>query len=239
MIPPDARQAKPFYNNAWIYFLIGMLVIIAGFLPSFFLKLSTTDFWHHIHGMSATLWLSLLVIQPLLYKLGKMDVHRSLGKISYLVVPLLVIGGFKMIATMIQHRNEYPPLDAYRLGFLDTVSTIAFIYLFAMAIRHVRTTGLHARYMAATVILLEPPGLGRLLFRLFPGYVNNFVTDLHITFIVLEVVIILLLLDDRRRDGTFSKPYLTLLALFVFLHITMPFSATWQWWQHLSVLIFD
>lgn len=125
--------------------MIGMLVIIAGLLPSFFLKLSTTDLLHHIHGPSATLWLTLLVVQPLFYKLGKMNIHCLLGKISYLVVPLLVIEGFKMIGTMIQHRNEYPPLDAYRLGFLDTVSTIAFAFLFDMDIRQVRTTGLHAR----------------------------------------------------------------------------------------------
>jgi hypothetical protein len=93
--------------------------------------------------------------------------------------------------------------------------------------------------MAATIILLEPPGLGRLLFQLFPRYVNNFVTDFHISFILLKVVIILLLIDERRRDGTISKPHLTLLALFVFLHVIMPFSANWLWWQHLSVFIFD
>jgi hypothetical protein len=230
---------RPFYAYAWVYFLLAMAVIVAGFFPSFFSKLNTTDAWHHLHGISATGWLVLLVTQPLLYATNKMEWHRKLGKSSYVLVPLLAIGGIKMVATMVQRRAEYPPLDAFRLSFLDLFSTLFFVFFFIMAIRHVRQTALHARYMAATVVLLIPPGLGRLLFNLFPGFITGFEIDLHICFAILEIATALLLIDDWRRDGRLSKPYLILAAMLVFLHVTMPFSLHWAWWQNLMVRLFE
>lgn len=228
---------NPFYTRAWLYFLLAMAVIIAGFVPSFFTKLPTTDAWHHWHGMTATAWLTLLVIQPLLYSRGKMALHRKLGKISFLLVPMLAIGGTKMIQLMIQRRMEYPPLEAFRLSFIDTVSLLFFITFFVLAIRHVRHTGLHARYLAATVILLVPPGLARLLFNTVPA-INNFTINLHVCFGILEIATLLLLLDDKRRDGHFSKPYLQLAAVLVGLHLCLPFVANWNWWQQLTIGIF-
>jgi hypothetical protein len=229
---------KPFYKRAWLFFLLAMAVIIAGFVPSFFTQLNTTDAWHHLHGMTATAWLTLLVVQPLLYSRGQMQWHRKLGKLSYVIIPLLTIGGIKMIATMIQRRNEYPPLESFRLSFIDTVSLLFFIYFFVQAIRNVRTTGLHARYLAATVILLVPPGLARLLFNVLPNIITDFTTNLHVCFAVLEIATLLLLLDDKRRDGQFSKPYLVLMAVLLFLHASVPFVSNWAWWQSLTVSIF-
>jgi hypothetical protein len=230
-------SASPFYTRAWLYFLLAMAVIIAGFVPSFFTKLPTTDAWHHLHGMTATAWLTLLVVQPLLYSRGNLKLHRKLGKISFLLVPMLAVGGTKMIQLMIQGRDHYPPLEAFRLSFLDSVSLIFFITFFVLAITHVRTTALHARYMAATVILLLPPGLGRLLFNTVPA-VNTFTIDLHICFAVMEIAVLLLLLDDKRRDGHFSKPYLQLAAVVVGIHLCLPFVSNWSWWQQLTIGIF-
>jgi uncharacterized membrane protein len=233
----SSTTAPVFYSHAWLYFLLAMAVIIAGFVPSFFTKLPTTDAWHHLHGMTATAWLTLLVVQPFLYRRGNLKLHRKLGKISYLLVPMLAIGGTKMIQLMIQRRMEYPPLEAYRLAFIDTVSLIFFITFFVLAIQHVRTTALHARYLASTVILLLPPGLGRLLFNTIPA-VNTFSIDLHICFVIMELAILLLLLDDKRRDGHFSKPYLQLAAVVVGIHLCLPFVSNWSWWQQLTLSIF-
>jgi hypothetical protein len=233
----NASGTHPFYNRAWLYFLLAMAVIIAGFVPSFFTKLPNTDAWHHLHGMTATAWLTLLVVQPLLYSRGNMKLHRRLGKISFLLVPMLTVGGIKMIQLMIQGREHYPPLEAFRLSFIDTVSLLFFIAFFVLAIKHVRRTGLHARYLAATVILLVPPGLARLLFNTVPA-INNFTVNLHVCFGILELATLLLLLDDKRRDGHFSKPYLQLAAVLVGIHLCLPFVSHWAWWQQLTISIF-
>lgn len=223
------NRSKPFYGRAWLYFLLAMAVIIAGFFPSFFSKLTVTDPLHHVHGLTATAWLTLLVVQPFLYSRGMMRLHRSLGKLSFVLVPLLVIGGILMVQIMVRRRAEYPPLEVYRLSFIDAVSLVFFVAFFFQAIYYRKRIELHARYMAATVILLVPPGLTRLLFR-FPG-IDNFTIGLNLTFFLIEATLLLLLLDDRRRDGNFSKPYLLLSAVIVFLHVCLPFVGSWSWWQ--------
>ncbi len=220
---------KLFYKYAWVYFALAAAVIIAGFFPSFFPRLKQTDISHHIHGMSATGWLLLLIIQPYLYTRGNLQLHRKLGKLSFVLMPLLVIGGSRMVQLMIQSKAFYPPLEVYRLSFIDVVSMIAFVWFYSMAIYHRRSTGLHARYMAATVILLVPPGFVRFLFNI--GAVDSFGVGLHISSIVLEIALLLLLLDDKGRDGKFSKPYMLMLGIIVFLHVCIPFVANWAWWQ--------
>lgn len=220
---------KPFYTHAWLYFLLAMAVIIAGFFPSFFNNLRQTDLLHHVHGMSATAWLLLLVVQPLLYSRGYISLHRKLGKLSFVLVPLLLFGGVKMVQLMISRPADYPTLEPFRLSFIDAVSMIAFLGFYGMAIYYRFTRGLHARCMAATVVLLIPPGLTRLLLH-FPG-VDSFTKGLNINFLLIEIVLLLLLLDDKKRQGTFSRPYLALTAIIMFLHATLPFARNWPWWQ--------
>jgi hypothetical protein len=236
-MPAIASSSPHFYHRAWLYFLLAMAVIIAGFVPSFFTKLPTTDAWHHLHGMTATAWLTLLVVQPLLYSRGNMQLHRKLGKISFLLVPMLTVGGIKMIQLMIQGREHYPPLEAFRLSFIDVVSLLSFISFFVLAIRHVRHTALHARYLAATAVLLVSPGLTRLLFHTVPA-INTFSIGLNVCFAIMDIAVILLLLDDRRRDGHFSKPYLQLAAVVFGIHLCLPFVSHWAWWQQLTIGIF-
>jgi hypothetical protein len=228
-MPTDALAAsRPFYSRVYWYFILAMAVTFAGFFESFFANLATTDAWHHIHGISATGWILLVIVQPWLYSRGKMPVHRKLGKLSFLLAPMLIFGGMKMVHTMVTRRDEYPPFEAYRLSFIDCYSLVAFIFLFSAALYHRRNLQYHARYMAATVVLLMPPGLTRFM-KYVPG-IDGLPMALQANFIVLDIVILLMLLDDKRRGG-FSKPYLQLAAIMVLMHILMTYAGHWGWWQ--------
>ena len=44
---------------------------------------------HHFHGAMLMSWFLLLIIQPILIRFDKNNIHRSLGKISYVLVPLV------------------------------------------------------------------------------------------------------------------------------------------------------
>ena len=68
-----------------------------------------------------------------------------------------------MIRLMLSVRLEdYGPL-AYSLALIDIPSSLLLATFYVLAIVHRRTVKLHSRYMAATVILLLPPALGRFL----------------------------------------------------------------------------
>ena len=88
------------YPRAPIYFTLLVLVSLFGFFPTYFDVFTRVDFWHHLHGNSAGFWMLLLVIQPILYLRGHLKAHRMLGRSAFILIPLIVIGGLKMVHIM-------------------------------------------------------------------------------------------------------------------------------------------
>jgi len=228
----EYKTTVPFYSRAYIYFGLAFLITIAGFFPSYFSRLSETGGAHHFHGITATLWMLLLVVQPLLYRLDKIEWHRMLGRTSFLLVPLIVIGGLIMVHMMLND-ERYPGNMAYQLGFIDFFVIIMFVMFYVLAIKNVRDTQYHARYMVCTIFGPIIPALTRLLF--FIPYVDSFGKSLNISYILVEIVLILLILDDKRR-GRIRLPYILALGLMAVQHLMMNFAGNWAWWQWLMDL---
>lgn len=218
---------KLFYGNAYLYFILAAALTIFAFSPSYFNRLTSTDNAHHFHGITATLWLVLLIIQPFLYKTGKLKWHRRIGKLSFLLVPLIIISALNMVQIMMIRKDSFPPLVPYQLAFIDFVTLIQFLLFYILAIYKRKEIQLHARYMVCTVLGPLIPALTRLLFR-FPG-IDNFNKSLNISYIIIEIVLVLLLLDDKRT-GKIHLPYLLALVLFMLQHLLMNFASQWEFW---------
>lgn len=219
-------QRRLFYNNAYKYTIIGTVVTFLGFLPSYFSKLGETDAAHHLHGLTATSWMLLLIIQPYFYANRKMVWHRRIGKLSMFIVPPLVLTGLYMVHTMLNSEN-YPPLLPYQLAFIDFFTIAQFVFFYCMAIITRKNVQTHARYMVATLLGPLVPALARLIQQI-PG-AGDIQFALHATYICIEVVLIILLYDDKR-SGNFSKVYLLTLILFLMQHLAMTYAARWDWW---------
>lgn len=228
----ESNITQPFYHRAYIYFGLAFLVTIAGFFPSYFSRLGETSGAHHFHGITATLWMLLLFVQPLLYRLDKIEWHRMLGRTSFLLVPLIVIGGLIMVHMMLND-ERYPGNLAYQLGFIDFYVIIQFVMFYVLAIKNVRDTQYHARYMVCTIFGPIIPALTRLLFVV--PFVDSFSKSLNISYILVEIVLILLILDDKRR-GKIRLPYILALGLMAVQHLLMNFAGNWGWWQWLMDL---
>lgn len=225
-----SRAVVTFYRNAHWWFLLALAVTVIGFFHSFFSRFTKTDLRHHFHGITATLWMILLIVQPYLYRKGNMALHRRLGKVTFALAPLLVVGGLLMVHTMLNNKEAYPPLTVYQLSFLDFFFIAQFIWFYNMAIKYHRETALHARYIAGTVLLLLPPGLVRALF-LIPA-VTSFDISLNITYLLVELTTLLLLLDDKRKGGI-RPPYVIAMCCFLLQHIGVQFMASVPFWQKL------
>lgn len=223
------QSAVRFYNNAWRWFMLALAITLVGFFNSFISKLTETDTLHHFHGITAMSWIVLLIIQPFLYSKNKMNIHRSLGKISFILVPSLVVSGLLMMHLMLSREGGLNPIN-YILSFLDTVFLTQFIFFYVNAIKHRHNLQLHARYMAGTVIALLPPGLGRAIL-LIPALSNGTVA-LDITYIILEITSIILILDDKKQ-GKVYPPYIIALLFCIFQHIGLHFVADSPLWQNL------
>lgn len=219
----------PFYRHAWLWFVLAMAVTITGFFKTFISKIAETDPVHHFHGITAGGWIFLLIIQPFLYSRDKMEAHRKLGKISFILAPLLVISGLMMMHLMLSRKYGLNPFT-YMISFLDVIFLTQFVFFYVGAIRQRHNMQLHARYMAGTVLALLPPGLGRAT-ALIPAMTEG-TLGLDITYILLELTAIILIIDDKRK-GKIYPPYKIAFLFFIIQHIGLHFVGEWSLWQKL------
>ena len=224
----NKTSGNAFYSKAYLYFTLAACVTVIAFFPSYFNRLKDTDSAHHFHGITATLWMLLLIIQPFIYKTGNIKLHRMVGKVSFILVPLIIVSALNMVHVMLLGKDHFPTFQLpYQFAFIDFFTLPVFLLFYSLAIIHRRDIQLHARYMAATVIGPLIPALTRLLFR-FP-FIDSFDKSLNLSYIIVEIVLVILLFDDKR-SGKIRLPYVLALVLFLAQHVLMNFAGQWHWW---------
>jgi len=154
---------------AYIWFLVGLAVIVAGFWWTFFGDPLSNDLWHIVHGVASTLWVMLLITQSLLVGRGDHLWHRRFGWASLGLAAALVGTSSYMIWIELTGDPDFPHDLRLSLVFLD----VGFLFLFVSAyaagllIRHDRR--LHARLMGSTMLIGLGPALGRLYAQQIPA----------------------------------------------------------------------
>jgi len=154
----------PYGKAHW--FLLALFPITAlAFWPGYLSQLASAPIEFHFHGVTATLWLMLLLAQSWTMQAGRRDLHRLLGMSSLVLFPLFLVGGIGIFVGMAQRFVEGSPFQAMyaaRLAWVDAVGVAGFAYFYFEGLRQRRKVHLHSRYLLATAIFLLPPILGRL-----------------------------------------------------------------------------
>jgi len=203
------------YRNTTILIILVIIGVQWGFyknytreFPNFIGKTNII----HIHGALLMTWLLLLIIQPLLIKSGRIQLHRTIGKVSYVLGPLIIIflflvgkGGYwRSVGNLPEH-------EALTFIVLDSRGLISFAIFWALAMLYRKDSASHMRYMIATGILGIGPGVGR-------GLTNSFGLDLGTSLtitdlIVLAIVGFLLGYDIYKKKN--YKPFLVVFIVFL------------------------
>lgn len=175
-----------------IFALVAAVLVSSavGFYPSYIRQFPTfaTSGWQvHFHIATVLGWLALLIAQATLAGTGRIERHRALGRLSYALVPLIVLG-FVLVAWFGQRRNPNPAL----LGatFFDGG---LFLLFYVLAILKRRRPNDHGRYMLLTGVTFINPSLGRAV-----------APQLSVP---LEFALIVGLLIAARRRGERWQPY--------------------------------
>lgn len=153
-------------NRRAHWFVLALFPLAAlAFWPSYVSQLSSASLQFHAHGITATLWLMLLIAQSFTIHRRQRGVHRQLGLASLALFPLFLMGGTAIFFGMADRFVAGEPFQAMyapRLALLDIVGVGGFAYCYFEALRQRRKVHLHSRYMLATAIFLLPPIIGRL-----------------------------------------------------------------------------
>jgi len=218
-----------------VFLFIGIwLCAIIGFHKTYtihFPQFKGFQWEHHFHGAMFMSWLLLLIIQPILIRFDKNNIHRSLGKISYVLVPLVCYSLF-LVTRMGYFRDikDRLPMDSVLAGLSLTIPAI-FIFglFFALAMINRKDSAVHMRYMIATSLLLIGPGLGRalILFGEIP-----FPIAISIVYYTSEIIAVLFLINDIRKGSNY-KPFLTITIILIVYHLCWAFQNA-SWWQSIA-----
>ena len=202
------------YRNTSLFIIFIMFGVQWGFykvytsqFPNFIDKTVTI----HIHGIVLMMWMVLLIVQPLLISTGRSKLHRTIGKVSWVLGPLVILMLFLVGRnSFIRHSPFVPEKDRLEDVVLDMRGLISFAIFWALAMINRKDSSTHMRYMIATGIIGIGPGVGRGLLTLGVGFGNALtITD------VLDLAIVGFLLGYDIYKKKNYKPFLTVFIVFL------------------------
>src|SRR5690554_1161174 len=124
--------------NLLLYFFIFVVLIsLLGFFNTylkFFPDLNKFPIIIHIHFLAFVAWFSLLIIQPILIKRNKINLHRKIGKLSYFLAIVLVITILILAYNQISREIVLPQNSAAITAFIALIDIVSFslFYIIAM-----------------------------------------------------------------------------------------------------------
>jgi hypothetical protein len=190
------------------------------------------------------LWLAMLIAQPFLIKYKKLKQHRLLGKLSYVLVPLVLITGFilarneyyrkiaKLSEEALTGLNPYTQDDILQMAAAGPIAVFYiawFVVFYFLAIRNRHKSPKHARYMVATALTLTGPTVDRILGIHFGLESIAGISSYIISFLIIDFILGgLLYLDYKSKRDTLAL-WTCLLVYFVgqILYFTLPNFDIW------------
>lgn len=209
------------YRHAWVFIAALMAATIFGFWRSYFGIILSAPMGFHVHGVTASLWMLLLLAQSWTPHRGRIALHRRLGRATFVALPLFAAGSMGVVHSMAAGTAGGDPFYALwgvALTFIDMAAFCAVIYAAGMALRHRRNARLHAGYMLSTALPLVSPVLGRVINRTVPGLIVNGPKDFAVFGAGVQLanlIAAMLAIWMWRRDPRSGKPWAVALGVIV------------------------
>ena len=138
------------FPKTHLWLVIPFIIIITSFYPSYWTKFFSVPFRFHVHGLTATGWYILVIIQPYLYQKNNLRLHRKLGLAGLFLAGGVIFSALQLLPFILSNPN-IPPNIAYGIIYLDFVALGGFVISVYLGIRNVKNTRVHGRWMIATV----------------------------------------------------------------------------------------
>lgn len=196
------------YRYLGYFFLLLIPLTIAGFFKTYIVQFPNFEeditYFIHAHAFIATLWIGILIVQPFLILNKKFAVHRKIGKISYVVFPLLILS---FVPQIIRTANSDNPKNLF-FSFADGLLLIIF---YSLAVYYRKISSRHMRYMIATTIVFLGPTVGR-IGPILLGW-SELVTQ-NVQYGIIYLILFSLLFYDKS-NGKKYQPYAISICFYI------------------------
>lgn len=231
----------------WFLLLLIPLTLV-GFWPTYFSKLfETLPGIFHLHAFFMILWIALALVQPMLIYFKKTNWHKTVGRASYFIMPMVFLAVYLMIRYSYYHelerlsspeiRNKYNLTNdeiyqyaaAYQIKAL--IDFIWLIVFYTLAIMNRKRVLFHATYMVAAIFTLLGPTFDRVIGQILDYFEKPF--DGFVEYIVFSITLLfffLLIIYQRQKGNTLipSLTCFTVYALGVLGYTYLPLTLFWQ-----------
>lgn len=188
----DFAQSGPYFAGL-------LLIALVAFWPSYLSKgLAASSSYTHLHAAAATLWILMLIIQPMLIRTRRLELHRMLGRVSYGLATAVVLSVIFLAHSRIQGLEGSAYARQTFVLYLQTFLAFLFAISYVLAILSRRTAALHARFMICTSLTLIDPIFIRLInWSDFQLPVSPF----WFTFGLTDVIFLVLIFLERNKTS--------------------------------------
>ncbi|MEO6547978.1 MAG: hypothetical protein ABIN94_08250 [Ferruginibacter sp.] len=210
----QATTAKIRFDKSGYYFIGLLALALAGFWKSYFSKFfnGTNDynFYFHFHAAMMILWVAILIAQPMLIHKKKMELHRIIGKFTYVLMPVM------LVSVLLIMNSEMKAVPADELAFAHVLFPVRdFFFLsifFTIGVIYRHNIQVHARAMIITGIVFIEPALFRFLGGLFgrPGSLAGM-------FLIVSLLVTLIIKERKQKSARWLFPAFLTVDVMVYL----------------------
>jgi hypothetical protein len=205
---------KPFPKlHLWLLIPFGFTLL--GF-RSYWTGFSEAPLRWHLHGISATAWYIILIVQPWLYHHRPIQIHRKVGMLGLLLAGFVTASALGVIRGNLTQPEQSPLFEVrYSLSLLDFIFIAGFLLSVAAAVWNAKNTQVHARWMISSVFWVLSPATTRLSFlplgmiyqsKEFSDFPFLWVDVLAWNQVLVFLIVAFLMIQDYRKE---KKIYLS------------------------------
>ena len=203
------------------YFIFGIVVVILisliGFYKPYFGKFPSFEsvpLVTHLHLVAFLGWFVVLIWQPILIRQKKFETHRKVGRLTYFLVPILVV---TIIGIVYHQLSFFVPGESNESVYINmlggSLSGTSFVLYYTIAMICAKNTRFHVAFIIASSLVLLNPGLSRMV-ALISDKETGLLAMITTPFIVL--FFILIYEKFRNKENILKSPYALIFLLFMF-----------------------
>jgi heme/copper-type cytochrome/quinol oxidase subunit 4 len=217
-------------NTLLFFFIIVVVISLSGFFNSyikFIPDFQKFPFIIHIHFSVFSLWFLLLIVQPLLIKQKNLKLHRKLGKLSYILAPILVLTIMILAKNQIEREILEPDNHAPVTAFIALIDILSLSLYYFLAMLHSKNRRWHVAFLLAATLVILNPGLSRLLNQIQFGLGMIVAVLLPFAFSIFALIFEKI----KYKQPILKSPYFLYLCIWtltIFLFVTIPQTEFWS-----------
>lgn len=256
-LPKKAVKAmdRVLFPNTTAFLLLLLPFVLVGFWPGYWVKLpGPIDTIIHVHTALMMGWVLLGIVQPFLILKKKVKWHIVLGKVSYVLMPLLLASGYFLVkfryyrmldringdvaSGKVQFTTEQVFTTAAHTVRLGLVYFLLLAFLYGLAVVNRKRFLQHATYMFAAILTVLGPAVDRIIAQVYNYYgMKMEFWGAHAT-LLFTLVLLGVLAFYHKQKGQSPLPALISFGSYAIAFLILEFCTKTKAWQTMVEMIF-